>query len=125
KQQEVQAKVGDELAAMQGEIVLDTHCSISTPKGFLPGLPLSLLSKLRVRQLVLITAPIKEIAARRSSDSTRVRDSETQESLQAHDDMNRSLLAAYAMATGAPAKIITNSQGKVESAQKELLSLFA
>lgn len=123
-QKEVQAAVGDELAGLEGKILLDTHCSISTPGGYLPGLPLSLLSKLHVDKLVLITAPVEEITARRQADKTRVRDSEPAESLLEHDQMNRALLAAYACATGAPAAIISNRQGKLDSAQAKFLSLL-
>ena len=39
KQSELQAAVGDALAKEKGRILLDTHCSISTPKGYIPGLP--------------------------------------------------------------------------------------
>jgi adenylate kinase len=125
QQKKVQQEVGKGLSGMKGNVVLDTHCSISTPKGYLPGLPLSILSKLSVSQLVLITAPISEIMSRRKSDATRIRDSDAESSLREHDDMNRFFLASYAMATGSPARIIINSQGKVEEAQKELLALLA
>jgi adenylate kinase len=120
----VQAEVGEALSKMEGNVVLDTHCSIATPKGYLPGLPHSLLSKLKVSQLVLITAPVEEIIARRMSDQTRVRDSQTPQSLREHEEMNRYFLASYAMATGATAKIIINSQGKVAEAQSALLSVL-
>lgn len=121
-QKKIQEEVGKALSKMEGGIVLDTHCSIATPKGYLPGLPLAILSQLPVRQLVLITAPVGEIIARRNSDPTRVRDAQTTESLSEHDSMNKYLLAAYAMASGAPAKIIVNAQGRLETAQRELLS---
>ena len=123
-QKKVQADVGDALAKMEGNVVLDTHCSIATPKGYLPGLPFFLLGKLNVSQLVLITAPINDIIARRSSDKTRVRDAESEESLKQHHDVNMALLASYAAFCGAPARIIVNSQGNVEEARKSLLSLF-
>ena len=123
-QKKVQSEVGDALAKMGGNVILDTHCSIATPKGYLPGLPFSLLGKLDVSQLVLITAPIKDIMARRSNDLTRARDAESEESLRQHHEVNVALLAAYAAFCGAPAKIIVNSQGNVEGAKKELLALF-
>ncbi len=123
-QKKVQATVGKALSAMKGKIILDTHCSISTPKGYLPGLPHSLLSGLKVDYLVLIIAPIGEIMGRRKSDNTRVRDSESSESASEHDSMNRSFLAAYSCLTGAPAMIISNRDGKLKLAQKRLLSLL-
>jgi len=123
-QKKVQSEVGDALAKMGGGVVLDTHCSIATPKGYLPGLPFSLLEKLDVSQLVLITAPIKDIIARRNADKSRVRDAESEGMLQQHHDVNMALLAAYAAFCGAPARIIVNSQGNVEEARQALLSLF-
>ena len=123
-QKKVQAAVGDALAKMHGKVILDTHCSISTPKGYLPGLPHSLLSKLKVDFLVLVTAPVDEIMQRRSSDRTRVRDAESSESLSEHDSMNRAFLAAYACLSAAPAMIISNRNGKLEEAQAKLLSLL-
>ena len=123
-QKRVQAAVGKALFSMEGKTILDTHCSISTPKGYLPGLPHSLLSNLKVDYLVLISAPIDEIISRRQSDKTRVRDAESFESLSEHDAMNRSFLAAYACLSGAPAMIILNRNGGLEAAQQRLLSLL-
>jgi len=124
-QKKVQAAVGAALSKMDGKVILDTHCSISTPKGYLPGLPYSLLSRLKVEYLVLISAPIDEIIARRQSDKTRVRDAESRDSLAEHDSMNRSFLASYSCLTGAPAMIILNRNGGLEAAQQRLLSLLA
>ena len=123
-QKKVQAEVGKTLAKMDGRVILDTHCSIATPKGYLPGLPHSLLSGLKVELFVLITAPVDEIMARRKTDSTRVRDSEPAEELAEHDSMNRSFLAAYSCLAGAPAAIISNRNGKLALAQERLLSLL-
>lgn len=123
-QKKVQAAVGTALSKMKGKMILDTHCSVSTPKGYLPGLPQSLLSKLDVDHLVLITAPVDEILARRMSDKTRVRDAESHESLSEHDSHNRSLLAAYSCLTGAPCMIIVNRNGALEEAQQKLLSIL-
>ena len=123
-QKKVQAEVGMALSKMKEDFILDTHCSIATKKGYLPGLPYSLLSKLDVSGLVLITAPVEEIMARREGDKTRVRDAESFESLSEHDAMNRALLAAYACLTGAPAVIIQNRQGRLAEAQAQFLSIL-
>ena len=124
KQKVVQAEVGDALSKMEGRIILDTHCSISTPNGYLVGLPDSRLEKLKVKRLVYITAPVSEVMARRGSDPSRVRDAESEKSLQAHDNYNRELLLHYSKKTGASAEIIYNRQGKLQEAQEKLLSLL-
>lgn len=124
KQKIVQAEVGAELAEMQGSIILDTHCSIATPNGYLVGLPDEILKQLRIERLIYITAPVSEVAARRNSDPTRIRDAESEHSLQAHDDHNRELLKHYSAIAHAPAEIIYNYQGKLQEAQEKLLSLL-
>jgi len=124
KQKIVQAQVGSELAKMKGKIILDTHCSISTPAGYLVGLPDAILERLKVERLVYITAPVEEVIARRKSDPTRARDAESEKSLQEHDDYNRGLLRHYSAKAGAPAEIIYNYQGKLKEAQEKLLSFL-
>jgi len=124
KQKMVQAEVGDALAKTKGKIILDTHCSISTPGGYLVGLPDSIIEKLKVEKLIYVTAPVSEVMARRNSDPTRVRDSESEKSLQAHDDHNLGLLKHYSEKTGAAYYVINNYQGKLQQAQQKLLALL-
>lgn len=124
KQKAVQSEVGGELSKMEGKLILDTHCSISTPDGYLVGLPDSILAKLSVERLIYITAPVSEVIARRSSDPTRIRDAESSRSLQQHDDHNKGLLKHYSETAHAPYEIIYNRQGKLEEAQAKLLSLL-
>ncbi len=106
-------------------IILDTHCSISTPGGYLPGLPLASLQKWRVERLVLLTAPIDDVLGRRKNDTGRVRDAETPQALAEHDQMNRAYLAAYSALTGAPAIILVNANGKLAWVQERFRALLA
>ena len=125
KQKIVQAKVGEALSAIsERKTILDTHCSVNTPKGYLPGLPFSIISKLSVERLVLVTAPIADILQRRESDKTRVRDEQSEHSLSEHDDMNKNYLAAYSAICEAPAVIIQNANGLLEQTQKQFASLL-
>ncbi|MBD3398537.1 adenylate kinase [Candidatus Micrarchaeota archaeon] len=125
QQKEVQAAVAEKLSSESGKVVLDTHCSIKTSKGYFPGLPFELLSKLDVEALVLITAKPEEVFARRQNDPTRDRKDDVKlEDVQEHDDMNRALLAAYAAHRGCPAKIIYNAQGKMEEASAQLQAIL-
>lgn len=123
-QKEVQAEVAQRLSNEGGKTILDTHCSIKTKKGYLPGLPFELLSKLKVEGVVLVTAKPGEVFERRSRDPSRERDEETLEDVQEHDSMNRALLAAYAAHRGCPAKIIYNAQGKVGEATAKLQEML-
>ncbi|MFA5412408.1 MAG: adenylate kinase [Candidatus Micrarchaeia archaeon] len=124
KQKKVQEAVANRLSREKGKVILDTHCSIRTPRGYLPGLPFSLLEKLHVDSLVLITATPEEIMGRRNSDGTRVRDPEPIESVREHDMINKALLAAYAAHRGCPARIIYNHDGKLEDAVRQLRELL-
>lgn len=121
KQKQAQGMVYEKLSKMEGKVILDTHCSVSTPKGFFPGVPLDYLRMLKVDALVLITADVEEVAKRRSEDETRKRDADD---IGLHDSMNRSFLAAYSAATGAPAVIIFNRQGKLEEAVAQLQNVL-
>ena len=114
KQKGIQKEVGEKLAhEKRNNVILDTHCSINTPGGFLPGLPFDFLSRWQVERLVLVTAPAKDILSRRAKDKTRVRDEQSAESLAEHEQMNRAYLAAYSVLTGAPAAIIVNADGQL------------
>jgi adenylate kinase len=121
KQKAVQELVAQRLAAEAGKVILDTHCSVSTPKGFFPGLPFDFLKMLQVDALVLITANVEEIASRRKDDPSRIRDVDD---IALHDKMNHSYLAAYSAFTGAPSVVIYNRQGKLEDAVRELQALL-
>ncbi len=125
-QKKIQKKVGERLAKeKKRELILDTHCSISTPGGYLPGLPFALLERLHVERLVYITAKPEEIMKRRAKDPTRSRNDQDLERLIEHDLINRAYLAAYSALTGAPAKIIINADGQVERTQAEFRALLA
>lgn len=124
KQREVQEEVGKALQKEKGTI-LDTHCTVSTPQGYLPALPFSILKDLPVKNFVLVTAKADEIVARRERDKTTRsgRDSESVESIQQHDLMNKAMLATYAAFKGVPALIVDNEEGKIEEAVKKIETL--
>ena len=125
-QKEIQKAVGEKLAREKRRtVILDTHCAVFTPGGYLPGLPFSFLSKWSVERLVYITAEPKEIMARRAKDRTRQRNDQDLHQLIEHDQINRAYLAAYSVLTGAPAKLILNTDGQVQKTQAEFRALLA
>ncbi|MCF0225794.1 MAG: adenylate kinase [Methanobrevibacter sp.] len=89
-------------------VIVDTHCTISTPDGFLPGLPIWVLEELKPSNFILIEANPDEIIYRRLSDETRVRDVEKAKNIKLHQEINRATAMAYATLTGATVKIIEN-----------------
>lgn len=124
KQKKVQEEVAHRLSLEKGKAILDTHCSIKTPRGYLPGLPFSLLEKLLVDAVVLVTATPEEIMGRRKTDESRIRDPETLDSIREHDLINKALLASYAAHRGCPARIIYNHDGKLEDAVRQLREML-
>jgi adenylate kinase len=106
--------------AEENNIIVDTHCTIKTPKGFLPGLPRWVLEELEPDQFVLIEADGDEILMRRISDVTRIRDMERLSDIELHQEMNRATAMSYAVFTGATVKIIANHNDQLDQAVGEM-----
>lgn len=104
----------------QTNIIVDTHCTIKTPTGFLPGLPQWVLDELEPDMFVLVEANPDEILMRRISDTSRIRDSELSEDIALHQEMNRAASMTYAVLTGATVKIIKNHNDQLETAVKDI-----
>jgi len=105
-------------------LIIDTHCTIKSPAGYLPGLPEYVLREIMPDQFVLIEATPEEIFERRSKDKTRERDVEDKNSIEEHQFMNRVMSMAYACLTGASVKIIENHDGELEKAAEEFFELM-
>jgi len=126
----VQKKIQDRAAQilvrkMRSPItIIDTHMFIRTKTGLWSGLPESVLSRLKPSLIVLIEAPPEEIAKRRRSDTTRMRDDLTMEEVRFDLEWSRATASACAVYTGAPVKIISNKTGKQREAAEELLKLM-
>lgn len=122
-QKEVQRAAAEAIAA-KGNVVVDTHCSIATPKGFLPGLPAWVLESLKPSAVILVEATPEEIAGRRAGDESRVRDADTPEAIDAHQKMNRAFATAYATLTGATVAIVNNHNGALDAAVAAMLPVL-
>jgi adenylate kinase len=125
-QKDVQKKAAEKIhdMAKKADVILDTHCTIKTPRGFISGLPLRILEKLEPDLFVLVETDPKEIIMRREGDKSRVRDAETAEDLQVHQDINRMAAASYSVISGAAIGFIQNRQGRLEMAADELAAIL-
>jgi adenylate kinase len=125
-QKEVQKEAAKKIASMASSknVLVDTHCTISTPKGYLPGLPEWVLRELKPNQVILVEARAEDIAARRNSDKTRQRDGESTEGIRTHQELNRAISMAYAVISGCTVKIIQNEQGKMDEAAKNMAAIL-
>lgn len=122
-QREIQKMAAKNISkkAENSSLIVDTHCTIKTPKGYLPGLPLWVLEELKPELILLVEAKPEEIVGRRQSDKGRIRDAELTQSIEEHQSMNRAVAMAYAMVSGATVKIIVNKENKLSEAVADML----
>ncbi|MGB7531998.1 MAG: adenylate kinase [Halobacteriota archaeon] len=126
KQREIQMRACKKISKISKStnLIIDTHCTVKMPLGYLPGLPEHVLRELKPDQFVLIEATTEEIAARRQKDKTRGRDVEDKTSIEEHQFMNRVMSMAYACLTGASVKLIGNHDGGLDKAAEEFFVLM-
>ena len=118
QQKQLQIKTAEKIAQMKN-VILDTHCTVKTPKGYMPGLPEWVLRKLNPTAIVIVEADPQEIFNRRAKDATRNRDPDSMEKIAEHQMINRAAAMAYATLTGATVKIVFNHDNGLDAAVKE------
>lgn len=118
QQKELQIKSAEKVANM-GNVILDTHCTIKTPKGYMPGLPEWVVKKINPSAIVVVEADTEEIYNRRAKDTTRNRDPDTKEQIAEHQMINRATAMVYATLTGSTVKIVYNHDDALEDAVKQ------
>ncbi len=118
EQRELQVLSAKKVQSMKN-VILDTHCTIKTPQGYMPGLPEWVITKLKPQSIVLVEADPKEIFNRRKKDTTRNRDPDTVEEIKEHQMMNRCAAMSYSAISGATVKIVFNHDNKLDNAVKQ------
>jgi len=118
QQKDLQIRSAEKVASM-GNVILDTHCTVKTPKGYMPGLPEWVLKKLKPTVIVVVEADPDEIYNRRAKDATRDRDLDSEEQIAEHQQINRAAAMSYATLTGATVKIVFNHDNAIEEAVKQ------
>ena len=120
-QKRLQKTAAEKIAAIDGNVIIDTHASVKTPNGYLAGLPEWVITAIMPDVIVLVETDNDQILLRRLSDETRVRDMEGSRSIAEHQEMNRAFAASYSMLTGCTVKIITNPDFLLDKAVDELV----
>jgi len=121
KQRALQEMTADRVAKM-GDVVVDTHCTIKTSAGYLPGFPYAILKRINPRLIILVEATPEETFIRRAKDKdVRQRDTETVETILEHQMMNRMAAMTYASLVGATVKIIQNKEDMLGEAAEDFL----
>jgi len=118
QQKQLQIKTAEKIGKMKN-VIVDTHCTVKTPKGYMPGLPEWVLRKLNPTAIVIVEADPQEIFKRRAKDTTRNRDPDSVEKIAEHQMINRAAAMAYATLTGATVKIVVNHDNALDAAVKE------
>ena len=121
-QQKLQTLAAKSLGQMNDDVVIiDTHAFIATKQGFYPGLPKNVLEQIRPTNFIAISARPEEIYNRRMEDKTRNRDIISIESIKKELAVQDAMLSSCSVFTGAPMKVVLNSEGKIEEAAKSVI----
>lgn len=121
-QRETAGAVLEKVGRLNGITIIDTHMSIKTLEGYLPGLPSHVLQLLKPEMFVLVEAQPNEISSRRMKDTTRKRDEAVEEAIKEELLFSRLMAGACAVLTGSPVKIVINAEGKQEEAATKILN---
>ncbi len=108
-----------EVLQMDKPMLLDTHATIATPIGFMPGFPEFVLEELPISLIVIVEADPEEIRSRRDRDPRR-RGIGVESDVELHQSLNRIVSMVYSVKKGCPVYIIKNREGKLEDAKAEL-----
>lgn len=128
-QREIQkgaAKAIRELAD-SGNYILDTHATIETPKGYIPGMPEWVLRELSPDVIVVLESRPQDINKFRKKDigdDFRRREVDNLEGIERHQSVNRSISMAYSVITATPIKIIWKPEGTLPKAGESLLEIL-
>ena len=118
QQKDLQIKTAEKVAKKEN-VIVDTHCTIKTPKGYMPGLPEWVIKKLNPTAIVIVEADPEEIYNRRANDPTRNRDPDSKEQINEHQQINRAAAMAYAALTGSTVKIVFNHDNAIDAAVEQ------
>ena len=105
-------------------LVVDTHMFVKTTDGIWPGTPRKVLEALDPSMIILIEADPEQIARRRSTDSTRYRDSGSIEDARADLQWSRYMASANAVLAGVPIQIVLNQDGEQRKTATDILEII-
>lgn len=124
KYKDLQRDAAKEIAkeAKERSIIVNTHLSMITSFGIIPGLPAGILKMLDPKLIVIIEADPDEIALRQKADKGRERsDFGDARKLAEFQNYSRSCAAVYSVLQNIPVKIILNRHGKIRESANELI----
>lgn len=97
QQRILQMSVAKRIGRMKEKIILvDSHLSIKTPEGYIPGLPEKAVDMIKPDVIIILEFHPKDILKRRKKDRSRKRDIETVKDIEEHQKINREFAFAAA-----------------------------
>ncbi len=119
---EIQAEAAEKIFELSKDkdVILDTHATIKTPHGYIPGLPRWSVEQLNPNKIIMLQASAEEIFERTKEDD-RNREHESVEGIQQYLNIEREMSAADAVLTGAYLQIINNPDGAAKEAAEKLV----
>ena len=88
------------------DMIIDTHTSVKTPRGFFPGLSEVTAHMIKPDVIVFLEYRPRDIAARRKKDKSRRRDNDSEELLEAHQESSKQFAFEAAEHVEAAVKVI-------------------
>jgi adenylate kinase len=125
-QGKIQERAARQIGKMPGNsaLVVDTHMFVRTGDGIWPGTPKRVLEQLDPSLIILIEAQPEQVAARRTKDTTRERESKNIEDAKADLQWSRNMASAIAVLSGIPIQIVENLDGQQRKTAEDLLKLI-
>lgn len=107
--------------AKEENVLVDTHASIKSPYGYIPGLPKWTLENLNPSKIIMIDASPEEIWERTKGDSERDREHDSVKGIREYRKVAREMAATGSVLTGAYLQVIENPDGRAEKAAEKLV----
>ena len=121
-QRDLQIETAKIIANKDKNVLLDTHCAIKTPGGYMTGMTDEMLDILHPVAIILVDAHEVEIAGRRKSDTTRLtRTMEDYDEIKLHKKINRSFAVSFAQKSNALLKVVQNNTGEFDRCVNDIV----
>jgi adenylate kinase len=116
EQTDLRDSAAEQIAKLDGNVVLETHASVEQHGRFFPGLPFYMMNHFKhITGLFYIDAETDQIMKRRQRDKTRPkREIEEKWMIDTQRDVNLAILSYYSTYLNIPLYIIDNKEGKLK-----------
>ena len=122
EQRRLQQRAASRIAAMRGDLIIDTHLLISTKEGYYPGLPLNLLNTIKPTNIIMISADPTDILQRRTQDKSRDRDIREEMDIRDELEISKTMIACCSLVSGCSFLSIMNNNNEIDKAADSLAS---